>query len=169
MNYGKKKWTVIPTVIYLLIILSAEIWFGIKILNAEIILPENSSTLIESILIGGLGGILYCLRSIYLNYSVKNSWSEQWLIWYFLRPITSLMCGGVSYLFLKAGLLVLDAKKESDASNLGFFAIALIAGLNVDKFIKKIEDLAKSTWGIDQSRASKPDGSETPNTTNSED
>lgn len=151
---SSKNWTVIPVIVYLLAVLSAEILLSLSILKGTLTLPDKLDTLFESILIGGIGGVLYCSRAIYLNYSVKKSWSNEWLVWYFLRPITSLLCGGVSFLFLKAGLLVLEAKKESDASNLGFFAFALIAGLNVDKFIKKIEDLAKATWGIDQSRSS---------------
>jgi len=61
--------------------------------------------------------------------------------------------GGVSYLFLKAGLLILEAEKETDSSNLGFYALAFISGLNVDKFISKIEEIAKATWGIEKSRS----------------
>lgn len=45
--------------------------------------------------------------------------------------------------FLKAGLLVLKAKRKSEATNLGFFALAFTAGMNVAKFISKIEDLVK--------------------------
>jgi len=98
--------------------------------------------------------VLYCLRGIYLNYCVLKQWSNDWITWYILRPIVSFICGGASYLFLKAGLLVLEAKKEIDASNLGFFAFAFIAGMNVDKFISKIEEIAQATWGIEKSRTS---------------
>lgn len=89
-----------------------------------------------------------------MNYAVKDQWNDKWLIWYFIRPIASLICGAVSYAFLKAGLLVLEAQKENDASNLGFYALSFISGMNVDKFIEKIEDLAQATWGIGKSRSS---------------
>ncbi len=104
---------------------------------------------------GGFGGVLYCLRAIYLNVSVKGEWSKQWEVWYFLRPIVSLLSGGVSYIFLKAGLLVLEAQEIDGSSNYGFLALAFIAGLNVDNFIRKIESIAESAWGIGKSRASK--------------
>ena len=104
--------------------------------------------------IGGLGGCLYCLRGVYLNAAVRNQWSSQWHVWYFLRPIVSAGCGGVSYLFLRAGLLVLESGTKSDASELGFYALAFIAGFNVDKFIKKLEDISEAVWGIEKSRAS---------------
>jgi hypothetical protein len=102
--------------------------------------------------IGGLGGALYCLRGVYLNASAFKTWDDAWAPWYYIRPIVSHFCGAVSYVFLKAGLLLLEAKNADNATNLGFLALAFIAGLNVDKFIAKIEDLAQATWGIEKSR-----------------
>ncbi|EPL10415.1 hypothetical protein CF150_15213 [Pseudomonas sp. CF150] len=85
---------------------------------------------------------------------MHKRWDPDWHVWYFIRPITSIVAGAVSYLFLKAGLLVLESSAKSDASEIGFFALAFIAGLNVDKFVAKIEEVAKAVWGIDKSRAS---------------
>lgn len=101
---------------------------------------------------GGLGGCLYCLRAIYLNYSARGQWSSDWYPWYIIRPIVSAGSGAVAYLFLKAGLLILESGTHPDASKLGFYAISFVAGLNVDKFMKKIEDVAQSVWGIEKSR-----------------
>jgi hypothetical protein len=50
----------------------------------------------------------------------------------------------VSYLFLKAGLLVLGSTVNAGASKIGFFALAFISGFNVDKFVGKIEEVAKA-------------------------
>ena len=108
-------------------------------------------------LIGGLGGTLYCARGVYINKAVHNRWDDRWLVWYSLRPLVSLGCGAVSYLFLKAGLLVLEAGTKADATDMGFYAFAFIAGYNVDKFLEKIEDISKSIWGIEKSRAGKND------------
>lgn len=103
-------------------------------------------------LIGGLGGVVYCLRGVYLNACVRGKWEIQWEPWYYIRPVVSVICGAISCLFLKAGLLVLEADKDPQAANLGFYALAFIAGLNVDKFVAKLEDLAHATWGIEKSR-----------------
>lgn len=105
-------------------------------------------------IVGGVGGVIYCLRGIYLNACVHDRWDFKWWPWYVIRPVVSVLCGLVSYLFLKAGLLVLDASQNPDGNQLGFYALAFIAGLNVDKFIGKIEDLAQATWGIEKSRSS---------------
>lgn len=145
---------VIIVILYLLILLSTYSYFGYHLLYMNIFPCKDYNLLFECIAIGGFGGVLYCLRGVYVNFCVNKSWDNDWLVWYFIRPIVSLLCGGVSFLFLKAGLLVLEAEKETDASNLGFYAFAFIAGLNVDKFIMKIEELAKATWGIEKSRSS---------------
>jgi hypothetical protein len=105
--------------------------------------------------IGAVGGCLYCLRAVYLNRCVRQTWSDHWAAWCLIRPVVSTCCGGVSFLFLKAGLLVLESGTKSDASEIGSYALALVAGLNVDKFVAKIEDVAQAVWGIDQSRTRK--------------
>jgi len=109
---------------------------------------------LHCILMGGIGGCLYCLRGIYLNACVRRSWDSIWIPWYMIRPITSCLSGFISYIFMQAGVLILDSKSEQQPSEYGYLAIAFIAGLNVDKFIDKIESLSKSLWGIEKSRSS---------------
>lgn len=110
-----------------------------------------------SVIVGGLGGAVYCLRGVYLNACVRKNWDVAWEPWYYIRPFVSLVCGGVSCLFLKAGLLILESTQKEGASELGFLALAFVAGLNVDKFVAKVEDIAQASWGIEKSRAAKPD------------
>lgn len=116
----------------------------------KIFLPLDLAT--RCAMISAIGGILYCLRSVYLNRCVHDRWNKSWEVWYYLRPLTSLICGVVAYIFLKAGLVVLDASQESDAGNYGYYAFAFFAGLNVDKFVAKIEEIGKSLFGIEKTR-----------------
>ncbi|HOV66526.1 MAG TPA: hypothetical protein PLR48_06225, partial [Bacillota bacterium] len=109
---------------------------------------------IQSTLMGGLGGVLYCLRATYLHCCFLKDWDESWLVWYYLRPLSSGITGLVSFFFLKAGLLVLDAK-EAESISFGYYAIAFIAGYNVDNFLKKLENVAQSLFSIDKSTTSK--------------
>lgn len=104
---------------------------------------------------GGIGGCIYCLRGVYVNACVHKNWDPDWQPWYFIRPVVSIACGFVSYLFLNAGLLVLESGQKQGSTEIGFLALALIAGLNVDKFIAKIEDVAQAVWGIEKSRSAK--------------
>jgi hypothetical protein len=109
---------------------------------------------------GGVGGCVYCLRGVYLNACVHKRWDADWQPWYYIRPFVSVVCGGASCLFLKAGLLVLESAHKQAATDLGFLALAFIAGLNVDKFIAKVEDIAQASWGIEKSRAGKEEKKE---------
>src|SRR5579859_1073391 len=106
-------------------------------------------------LIGGIGGEVYCLRAVYLNVCVKQSWDPKWEVWYYIRPLVSHACGAISFVFLKAGLLLLEAEGKPTSTELGFLAFAFIAGLNVDKFIAKVEDISQATWGIEKSRTAR--------------
>jgi len=145
---------------YLLTVLAVYIVVGILLILGRIAVSEGGLKLaICCGLCGGIGGVTYCLRGIYLNACVRKQWSEVWLPWYFIRPIVSFICGVVSCLFLKAGLIILEAKQADSTSGLAFYALAFIAGLNVDKFVEKLEDIAQITWGIKKSRtATKDDG-----------
>jgi hypothetical protein len=144
----------IKAVSYLLAMLAAYVLLGIQMLLGNIIVPESIQLAVYCGVCGGTGGVTYCLRGVYLNACVFDRWTEKWLPWYFIRPIVSFICGVASFVFLKSGLIVLEAQQSQHPTNLAFYALAFIAGLNVDKFIEKLEDIAQVTWGIKKSRVS---------------
>ncbi len=150
-----KNAILIAIIIYLLVVVAAVGIGAYQLVVSDLGVFEQLRLLFGCALVGAAGGVLYCLRGVYMNYSVSEQWSDKWIAWYVIRPVVSMICGAVSFLFLKAGLLVLEAQKENDSSNLGFYTLAFIAGMNVDNFISKIEDLADATWGIRKSRTSK--------------
>ncbi len=120
------------------------------------------SLVLKCAFIGGLGGCIYCSRSVYVNFSAKDCWLPRWEVWYYIRPLVSGICGAISFLFLQAGLLVLESGVESEASRLGFYAFAFIAGFNVDNFLKKLESISEAIWGIKKSRAGSDDKTKKP-------
>ncbi|OUR62655.1 hypothetical protein A9Q74_04320 [Colwellia sp. 39_35_sub15_T18] len=142
------------TYLVVMLLIIASVFLGLE----QFGLPESlaeSELAIRCALIATLGGVLYCLRSVYLNRCVHDRWTKSWEIWYYLRPLTSFICGIVAYVFLKAGLVVLDASQDTDAGNFGYYAFAFFAGLNVDKFVAKIEEIGKSLFGIEKTRNGK--------------
>ena len=144
---------VVITAVYLLLFLSGIL--SLLLYSFRSGLPDwlnAHSVAYHCVLSGGFGGCVYCLRSVYLNACVKKNWDGKWIPWYLIRPFVSMACGGISFIFLKAGLLVLEAEQKQDRTDFAFYAFALIAGLNVDKFIAKIEKIAQSVWGIEESR-----------------
>ena len=143
---------------YLIMMLVLYCTLGVLVMINKIPIPSGTFRIVIYCgLIGGIGGITYCLRGIYLNACIFKQWDEVWLPWYFIRPLVSVICGTVSWLFLKAGLFILEAQQTEVSTNLGFYALAFVAGLNVDKFIEKIEDIAQVTWGIKKSRTAQKD------------
>lgn len=121
-------------------------------------LLSNFETLLGCILIGGIGGSVYCLRAIYLQACVKQEWNENWIVWYLIRPLLSIVVGGVSYLFIKAGLVLFNSSGQSEINQLSIWSLAFLSGLNVDNFIKKIESIGETVWGISPSRTSNNKG-----------
>lgn len=151
--------SLIFVVIYLLSIVSILGYALVMLLMGG--LPENANFMKLALTccdVAGFGGCLYCIRAVYINKCVCKRWDSDWVVWYLLRPIASVLSGGASYLFLKAGLLILESQEQSASSDIGFIALAFVAGLNVDKFLSKLENIAQAVWGIDKSRASSVEG-----------
>lgn len=145
----------VTIIVYLIVWLLAVI--GIALSNSIFTMPAwylEKLIFIYCALAGAAGGILYCLRAIYINKCVNKKWDETWYVWYYLRPITSGISGFISCIFLKAGLMVLEATQDPNATMYGFYALAFIAGYNVDNFLKKLETIAQDLWGINKSRSS---------------
>ncbi|MCB0696664.1 MAG: hypothetical protein KDC07_04835, partial [Chitinophagaceae bacterium] len=111
-------------IIYLLLFIIVILSLAVSLVtnNAESWMLANK-VIISCGISGGLGGAVYCLRGIYVNYSAKKNWDKAWYPWYFIRPVVSIITGGISFVFLKAGLLVLEAQKDTAETNhWGFYA-----------------------------------------------
>ncbi|PKA22288.1 hypothetical protein CH381_31680 [Leptospira sp. mixed culture ATI2-C-A1] len=150
-----KTFSLILVIIYCTSLLLSAMTTSILILFKIISIDDYAlKNWILSALFGLLGGSVYCLRGIYLNYSVNNNWALRWLPWYFIRPMISFVTGFFSYLFIRILLILLEAQPLENSTNLGYFLFAFIAGLNVDNFLKRLEEIAKLVWSINESRSS---------------
>ena len=155
MNILGKRTLMRSIILFLIFCLLGSVCF--LAIHCLVDMPQwyvESLLFIRCTFIGVIGGVLYCLRAVYLNKCVQKQWDKDWEVWYYLRPITSGISGFASCIFLKAGLLVLEADAKPDAIAFGYLAIAFIAGYNVENFMKTLESIASSVWGIKKSRAS---------------
>lgn len=139
--------------IFLIAVLICAIVSAYCLSRGDDALTGDALLLVHCSLIGMVAGVLYCLRAVYVNQGLKR-WDSDWHVWYYLRPITSGISGFASTIFLQAGILALSSKPELGSTPYGYYAIAFIAGYNVDFFMKKIENVAQELWGIEKSRAS---------------
>lgn len=130
----------------------AVLEFGV----AESICGNPGELFPRCLLAGVTGGVLYCIRGVYVNFSAKQDWGNQWIVWHLGRPPASMICGGVCYLFLKAGLLLLDTDSEqTDFDPYVYYVLAFMGGYNVGNFTRKLEEVSKAVMGVKESRASK--------------
>lgn len=108
-------------------------------------------------LLGVIGGVVQCLRGVYLH--IKN-WDDSWNIWYYVRPVVSGIFGFISLILIKAGLLVFQAQSTDVNTNaiMAYYAIAFIAGYNVQNFITKLEEISKTVLGIEKGSQDKASG-----------
>ena len=99
---------------------------------------------------GLAGGLVNCLRSVYLNACVYKQWDPTWHVWYYLRPILSSIMGLVAFVFIRAGLVVFGSSdaRTSGASIYGYLAVCFIAGYNVRRFLERIEGVSEASFGI---------------------
>lgn len=134
---------------YLLILLIIIVIVGLIVFNKEINLNSDFfETASFCFLFGAIGGVIQCFRGYYLHIALFKDWDNDWNVWYYLRPIVSGILGFISLVFIKAGLFVFSA--EAGSNLMAYLAVAFIAGYNVQNFLTKLEDVSKTTLGIDK-------------------
>ncbi len=79
-------------------------------------------------LLGGIGGVVYCFRCDLRQLMHRHRLGPKMDSMVFPRDQLLAFYGAISYLFLKAGLLILESKQTADSSELGFYALALLPG-----------------------------------------
>jgi hypothetical protein len=108
--------------------------------------------------LGIIGGVVHCLRSVYLHKALLADWNANWNAWYFIRPIVSGTVGIISMIFIKAGLLIFTSNGQIDDRIAAYLAVAFVAGYNVKNFLLKIEEVSQTVLGIEKKKL--PDGGE---------
>ncbi|EHK7585906.1 hypothetical protein [Vibrio parahaemolyticus] len=137
---------------YLMSLLVAAIW--IWYLTELETSPQwimSIKQIIYCVLVAVSGGVLYCFRAVYLNYSVRKQWDKVWLVWYLFRPIASGIMGYVTYLVITAGLVAVGSTSVEHSATL-LYALSFFSGLNVDGFLKKFEGQVSSSMKVKESR-----------------
>jgi hypothetical protein len=135
---------------YLLLLLGIGTAGGFALEASGLASSDPSKFLLYASILGGLGGgLVNCLRAVYLNACVRKKWDKDWHPWYVIRPILSGVMGGVAYVFIRAGLFVFGGQGESkDWSIYGYLAVSFIAGYNVQRFLEQLEAISEATFGV---------------------
>jgi hypothetical protein len=138
-------------VAYLLILLAIDVVAGFEIVTSPLQTSKPDMFLALCCSGAGLvGGLINCLRAVYLNACVFKRWDPTWHVWYYLRPILSAVMGLVAFLFIRAGLVVFGSAdaRTSGGSVYGYLAVCFIAGYNVKRFLERLEAVSEASFGI---------------------
>lgn len=95
-------------------------------------------------LAGALGAIMHALRSFYW-YVGQRALRWSWIPMYFVLPWVGAALGVVVYVGLRGGLFSAQSS-ASDASTLGFVAVAGLAGLFTRETMEKLKKIAEATF-----------------------
>ena len=96
------------------------------------------------ILLGGLGGVLHALRSLYWYVGNRNL-KMSWLLMYFLLPLIGASLAVVFYVVLRGGLISPTAG-NSAVSPYGFGAVAALVGLFSPQAADKLKQVFETLF-----------------------
>lgn len=98
------------------------------------------STMINTMMWGGLGGIISALIGLWAHRALDQDIHRQWAIWFFANPFMGIVLGALIFLLLRAVLLGLFPS-TSGRFQLSWilYAIAWIAGFKQNVFYDLIE------------------------------
>lgn len=127
-------------VIFTGLVLLAYFKVAIPILGSG---DHNIQMLIYTAAAGGIGGVVYNMRT----FTSSTDPIEEWFLWYLLMPFGSIFFGVFSYVLVAGGVLVLSAggsATEGTIVNTTFFycGLAFLAGFATEQFIKQLTSLA---------------------------
>ncbi len=87
-------------------------------------------TLWNTLMWGGIGGIIGALYALWWHVSDRQDFERQYLMWYLVQPIMGLVLGGIVFLLLSGGFLLLQVQPSD--SNVGArlvpYLVAVLAG-----------------------------------------
>jgi len=112
-------------------------------------------TMVFMFIAGVLGGCLYSLRGL-TKHTSANDYSASYDLSYYLRPISSGICGLMVFFLLLGGALTLNIGSTGAggmswltfAGRMPYIALSLLAGYGSQEFMLKMKDVADSIFAI---------------------
>jgi len=112
-------------------------------------------TMVFMFVAGVLGGCLYSLRGL-TKHTSANDYSPSYDLSYYLRPISSGICGLMVFFLLLGGALTLNIGNSGTsglswltfAGRMPYIALSLLAGYGSHEFMMKLKDVAQSVFAI---------------------
>lgn len=86
----------------------------------------------QTMMWGGIGGVIGALYSLWYHVSDQQDFDRQYMMWYLVQPIMGLVLGGIVFLLLGGGFLILQVDltdpKATTAARLLPYLVAVLGG-----------------------------------------
>ncbi len=93
---------------------------------------DNLFPFVNTLLWGGIGGVVGALYHLWWHISARQDFDRQYLMWYLVQPIMGLVLGGIVFLLMAGGFLVLQVNltdpNASTAARLVPYLAAVLGG-----------------------------------------
>jgi hypothetical protein len=134
-------------------------WIGVEQASATV----NLITLLLSTLAwGGIGGVTGALWSLHYHVSILRDFDKAENLWYIEQPILGMVLGGIVYLIMAAGFLVVQVDLTTPEAALGAkllpAAVAVVAGFR-QNLVLDLVDRVVSLLAPNKGQETKADSS----------
>ncbi|MCS6843755.1 MAG: hypothetical protein NZ528_05430 [Caldilineales bacterium] len=113
------------------------------LLRAEPAAAALGVILISTLAWGGIGGATSGLWSLHYHVSVRRDFDKNELLWYLEQPVLGMVLGGIVYLIMAAGFLVVQVDLGSPEATLGAkllpATLAVVAGFRQNLVLELID------------------------------
>jgi hypothetical protein len=92
---------------------------------------------------GGIGGIIGALYALWWHVSDQQDFDRQYLMWYLVQPIMGVVLGGIVFLLLTGGFLLLQIKPTDPnaGARLLPYLVAVLAGFRQNFIYNQLDRL----------------------------
>jgi len=92
---------------------------------------------------GGIGGIIGALYALWWHVSDQQDFDRQYMMWYLVQPIMGVVLGGIVFLLLTGGFLLLQIKPSDPnaGARLLPYLVAVLAGFRQNFIYNQLDRL----------------------------
>ncbi len=105
----------------------------------------NLYPVVNTMMWGGIGGVVGALYTLWWHISQEQDFNRHYMMWYLVQPLMGVVLGGITFLVLAGGFLILnvslsDAQASEGARLLPYLA-AVLAGFRQNFIYEQLERL----------------------------
>ncbi|MGQ9489904.1 MAG: hypothetical protein ACUVR4_02980 [Anaerolineae bacterium] len=105
----------------------------------------NINPILNTMFWGGIGGVVGALYALWWHISERQNFDRNYLMWYLVQPLMGLVLGGITFLILTGGFLILQVDLSDDKASTGArllpYLTAVLAGFRQNFVYEQLDRL----------------------------